>query len=330
MGAFRALVLDQVDGQQKVSLQQLPAEALPQGDVTVKVDYSSLNYKDGLAVTGKGKIVRSFPMVPGIDFVGTVTASDSPAYKPGDRVVLTGWGVGERHWGGFAELARVKADWLTPLPAGLSPLQAMAIGTAGLTAMLCVLALEKAGVKPGGRPVVVTGAGGGVGSTAVALLAKLGYQVAASTGRAETHDYLKGLGAAEIIDRATLSDATPRALESERWGGAVDTVGGTTLAALLPAMAYGSAVAACGLVGGMGFSTTVAPFILRGVSLLGIDSVYCPGPVRAEAWQRLQADLPAERLAAMTQVASLEEVPALADAIVRGQTRGRVVIDLSR
>ncbi len=329
MAEFRAWVLDQADGKLQVSLQHLAEEALPPGDVTVRVVCSSLNYKDGLAVTGKGKIARSFPMVPGIDFAGTVVASESPDYKPGDQVVLMGWGVGERHWGGFAEMARVKADWLLPLPDGISPQQAMAIGTAGLTAMLCVMALEKAGLRPGGRPVVVTGAGGGVGSTAVALLARLGYEVVASTGRAELHEYLKGLGAAEIIDRATLAEVAPRALESERWGGAVDTVGGTTLAALLPSMAYGSSVAACGLVGGMNFSTSVAPFILRGVSLLGIDSVYCPNDVRREAWQRLKTDLPAGTLAAITQVGRLEEVPALADAIVKGQIRGRVVIDLN-
>lgn len=330
MTSFRAWVIDQVDGKQQVSLKELQEEALPSGDVTVRVAYSGLNYKDGLAVTGKGKIARSYPMVPGIDFAGEVVASESPAYQVGDQVVLTGWGVGERHWGGFSELARVKAEWLLPQPAGLSQHQAMAIGTAGLTAMLCVMALERAGVKPGGRPVVVTGAGGGVGSTAVALLAKLGYHVVASTGRAEVHEYLSRLGAAEIIDRATLSEATPRALESERWGGAVDTIGGTTLAALLPAMAYGSSVAACGLVGGMNFSTTVAPFILRGVNLLGIDSVYCPNPLRQEAWRRLATDLRPEVLEAITQTGRLDQIPALAEAIVKGQIRGRVVIDLKR
>jgi acrylyl-CoA reductase (NADPH) len=328
MAGFQALLLEQVDGQQRASIQELSPEALPAGDVTIQVAYSSLNYKDGLAVTGKGKIVRQFPMVPGIDLAGTVVESSSPAYKPGEQVVLTGWGVGERYWGGFAQMARVKSEWLVPLPAGLSMQQAMAIGTAGLTAMLCVLALERAGLKPGGREVLVTGAGGGVGSVAVALLAKLGYQVIASTGRPEVHEYLCSLGAAGFIDRKELSEAGSKPLASERWGGAVDAVGGQTLANLLAAMAYGSSVAACGLAGGSSLPTTVLPFILRGVNLLGVDSVHCPLERRQEAWGRLATDLPAEALAGITQVVGLGEVPALSEAILQGQVRGRVVIDL--
>ena len=325
---FKALVLRQEDGKTVHAIENVAIDALPEGDVLIAVAYSSLNYKDGLAVTGKGKVVRRFPMVPGVDLAGTVEASDSSDYKPGDRVVATGWGIGEGHWGGYAQKARLKAKWLTRLPEGLNPEQAMAIGTAGLTAMLCVMALEGHGVQPGAGPVLVTGAAGGVGSVAVAVLAKLGYQVTASTGRAETHDYLRSLGASEIIDRAVLARA-PKPLESETWAGAVDTVGSQTLATVLAQMRYGSAVAACGLAGGGDLPTAVFPFILRGVALLGVDSVMCPAPRRQAAWDRLGADLPPEKLAAMTRTVKLIEVPVLADAILKGQVRGRVVVDVN-
>jgi acrylyl-CoA reductase (NADPH) len=327
---FKALVVDQQDGAVKAALQELAEEALPRGDVLVRVAYSSLNYKDGLAITGVGKVVRSYPMVPGIDYAGTVVESQSPLFKPGDHVILTGWGAGERHWGGFAQLARARAEWLVPLPAGLSLRQAMAIGTAGFTAMLCVMALEAHGVAPGGREVAVTGAAGGVGSVAVALLARLGYNVVASTGRAETHAYLRELGAREIIDRSVLATPSGRPLEPERWDGAVDTVGGETLASLLRSTAYGGSVAACGLAGGTGLNATVLPFILRGVSLLGIDSVMCPPARRLEAWQRLARDLPAAVLEQVTQEVPLEAVPALSPSILKGRVRGRVVVDVNR
>ncbi len=325
---FKALVLDQQEGAVTATIRELAADALPDGDVLVAVAYSSLNYKDGLAVTGQGRIVRSYPFVPGIDLAGTVVESQSPAFQPGDQVVLTGWGVGERHWGGYAQLARVRSEWLVPLPAGMDLEQAMGIGTAGFTAMLCVMALEERGLAPGGRPVVVTGASGGVGSVAVALLAQLGYHVVASTGRAELHAYLQELGAREIIGRAAL--ASPgKPLESERWGGAIDTVGGDTLAGLLRAMAYGTSVAACGLAGGSALNTTVFPFILRGVSLLGIDSVMCPQERRRAAWARLARDLPRDALERIVQVVPLAEVPALSRQILAGQVRGRIVIDVN-
>ncbi len=323
---FDALVLEQRDGATHSAIQSLPAAALPEGDVLVSVAYSDLNYKDGLAITGRGKVVRNFPMVPGIDFAGTVVESRSPAYKPGDPVVLTGWGVGERHWGGHAQLARVKADWLVPLPAGLTFKQAMGIGTAGFTAMLCVIALEERGSRPGEREVLVTGAAGGVGSVAVAILAKLGYQVVASTGKLDAHDYLKSIGASKVIDRL----APPgKPLESERWGGAVDSVGGATLAALLPSMAYNSSVAAVGNAGGGELHTTVFPFILRGVGLLGVESVAVPPERRRGAWARLAHDLPAEALDRMIQVAPLKDVPALSQEICEGRIRGRVVVDVN-
>jgi acrylyl-CoA reductase (NADPH) len=325
---FRALVLDQEDGATRAVLKDVPRDALPDGDVTVAVTYSSLNYKDGLAVTGQGRIVRSYPMVPGIDLAGTVVASESPDYKPGDEVVLTGWGIGERHWGGYAEMARVKSAWLVPLPRGLTARQAMALGTAGFTAMLCVMALEDHGVGPSGRPVIVTGAAGGVGSVAVALLAQRGYTVAASTGRSELQDYLKGLGASEIVERAALAAPSTRPLESERWGGGVDTVGSTTLAAVLRTTAYGGSVAACGLAGGNDLPTTVLPFILRAVNLLGIDSVLCPPDRRRTAWERLARDVPSDTLDRITQVAPLADVPRLAGEILQGRVRGRVIIDV--
>ncbi len=328
---FKALVLDQQDGGVQATITELLPDQLPAGDVTVAVAYSSLNYKDGLAVTGQGKIVRAYPMVPGIDLAGTVTESASPDYKPGDAVVLTGWGVGERHWGGYAGLARVKSAWLVPLPAGLSLEQAMGLGTAGFTAMLAVMALEEHGPRPdmaGERPIVVTGAGGGVGSVAVALLARLGYTVAASTGRAELHDYLRELGATEIVERAALAAPSSRPLESERWAGGIDTVGDATLASLLRSTAYGGSVAACGLAGGSDLPTTVIPFLLRAVNLLGIDSVMCPPERRRAAWARLARDLPTDALTRITQVAPLADVPRLAGEILKGQVRGRVVVDV--
>jgi acrylyl-CoA reductase (NADPH) len=331
MDTFKALVLEQEDGAVKAEIQQLGTDALPEGDVLISVAYSTLNYKDGLAVTGKGKIIRNYPMVPGVDFVGTVAESASPRFKAGDQVILTGWGVGERHWGGYAQMARVKSEWLVPLPEGLSMEQAMAIGTAGFTAMLSVMALEQHNVRPDGREVVVTGAAGGVGSVAVALLAKLGYTVAAATGRTELHDYLVGtLGAKEIVGREEVSGESKRPLEKERWGGAVDTVGGKVLSGLLPTMAYHSSVAVCGNAGGIELNTTVFPFILRGVNMLGIDSVMCPLEVRTEAWNRLVRDLPPQALGGMQQVVALEDIPALSQDILKGQVRGRVVIDLSK
>lgn len=329
MGEFRALVLEQRDGSVAAEIRTLPDSALPAGDVLVDVAYSSLNFKDGLAVTGTGKVVRAYPMVPGIDLAGTVVQSESPDYKPGDKVILTGWGIGERHWGGYAQKARVKADWLIPLPEGLTLKQAMGIGTAGLTAMLCVMALEEHGLKPGGREVLVTGAAGGVGSLAVAILARRGYRVVASTGRASAHDFLRSLGAADVLDRSVLAAPSERPLESERWGGAVDTVGGTTLANVLKAMAYGTSVAACGLAGGSSLPATVFPFILRGVNLLGIDSVLCPKARRQEAWSRLAAELTAEVLDQVVQTVPLAEVPRLAAEILKGQIRGRVVVDVN-
>ncbi|MFO1428736.1 MAG: MDR family oxidoreductase [Candidatus Competibacteraceae bacterium] len=327
---FKALVLHQADKQTVARIETLSTADLSQGDVLVAVEYSGLNYKDGLAVTGKGKIVRRFPLVPGIDLAGTVLESASPDYKPGDKVVLTGWGVGERYWGGYSQRQRVRSDWLVPLPAGLDTRQAMAIGTAGFTAMLCVLALEQAGVSPtADKPVLVTGASGGVGSVAVALLARLGYKVTAVTGRPENQDYLRTLGAGGFVGREEMA-APARPLEAQRWAGAVDTVGGKILARVLTEIDYGGSVAACGLAGGTELPTTVMPFILRGVALLGVDSVMCPLPRRRQAWARLAQDLPVEKLEQMTQLATLEQVPPLAEAILAGKVRGRVVIDPNR
>ncbi len=333
-GAFRALVLDRADGKVGGEIKRLAADSLPPGGVTVRVAYSSLNYKDGLILTGQGRLVRDYPHVPGIDLAGTVVTSESAAWAPGDEVLLTGWFVGERHWGGHAELARVESDWLVPLPAGLSLRRAMALGTAGLTAMLCVTALEERGLAerglaPGGGEVLVTGAAGGVGSVAVALLAGLGYTVVASTGRAETHDYLRSLGAATIIDRAELAGPPAKPLDSERWAGAVDSVGGPTLASILRALRYGASVAACGLAGGVELAATVLPFILRGVSLIGIDSVQCPAPRRRKAWARLARETPPDKLDALTQLAPLGDALDLAPKILAGQVRGRVVIDVN-
>jgi acrylyl-CoA reductase (NADPH) len=325
---FKALVLTEAGGAVQSEIKALSTGDLPDGDVLVSVDYSSLNYKDGLAVTGKGRVVRRYPMVPGIDFAGTVEESRSPLWKPGDRVILTGWEVGEKYWGGFARKARVRAEWLVPLPAGMNAAQAMGHGTAGFTAMLCIIALEERGLTPGERPVLVTGAGGGVGSVAVAALSHLGYHVVASTGRPELHDYLTGLGAHEIIDRNTIAKPSGRPLESEHWAGAVDTVGGDTLAAILPAMRFNSSVAACGLAGGPTLNTTVFPFILRGVGLLGINSVFVPQEQRRAAWQRLARDVPPDTLGQITQTIPLADVPAMSEEILAGRVRGRVVIDV--
>ena len=326
---FKALLLEESDGKVTSSVQELDEARLPEGDVTVAVDYSTLNYKDGMIVKGIGRLVRTYPHVPGVDFAGTVAESGHPDFKPGDKVVLTGWRVGEVHWGGYAQKARVKGDWLVRLPDGLGSKQAMAIGTAGFTSMLAVMALEEHGLTPDKGEVLVTGAAGGVGSVAAAILAKLGYRVAGSTGRAETHDYLKSLGVATIVDRAELAEAPGRPLDKERWAGCIDAVGGTTLASVLTQMAYHGSVAAVGLAGGNKLETTVIPFLLRGVNLLGIDSVMCPIERRKTAWQRLTGDLPLEHLDAMTSVSGLGDLPALADDILKGQVRGRTVIDVN-
>jgi acrylyl-CoA reductase (NADPH) len=304
-------------------------DELPDGDVLISVAYSCLNYKDGLAVTGQGKIIRSYPMVPGIDLAGTVVESGSPDFKPGDEVIVTGWGVGESHWGGYAQLARMHAGWLVPVPEGLTMRQAMAIGTAGFTAMLSVIALEERGLTPKGGEVIVTGASGGVGSIAVAILAQLGYHVVASTGRTELHDYLQKLGARDIIDRTELAEPPSRPMVSGRWAGAVDVVGSHTLASLLAAMEPNSSIAVCGLAGGSDLQTTVFPLILRGVSLLGINSVLVPQAQRLEAWRRLAQDLPQDTLEMMTQIAPLDDVITLSQQIIEGEVQGRVVVDLN-
>lgn len=325
---FKALVLTQEDGKTVSTLRQLRDADLPEGDVLLAVEYSSLNYKDGLAVTGKGKIVRQWPLVPGIDLAGHVLESASPDYSAGDKVVLTGWGVGEKYWGGYSQHQRVQSKWLVPLPAGLDTRQAMAIGTAGFTAMLCVMTLEEAGVTPDRGPVVVTGATGGVGSIAVAILHKLGYQVAAVSGKPDAEGFLRDLGAGEILTRDEMSQP-PRPLEGQRWAGAVDTVGSTMLARVIAEMNYSGCVAACGLAGGFDLPTTVMPFILRNVSLRGVDSVSCPVERRKQAWQRLVSDLPARALGEIGQVASLEQLPELAEKITTGAIRGRVIVDLN-
>jgi acrylyl-CoA reductase (NADPH) len=321
---FNALIVEKAeDG-------QIGADRLPEADVTVAVEYSTLNYKDGLCLTGGGGLVRNYPHVPGIDFAGTVEASENPAYKPGDKVVLTGWRVGEAWWGGYAQKARVKGDWLVPLPDGITPRQAMAVGTAGFTAMLAVMALEDHGMKPGQGPVLVTGAAGGVGSVATAILANLGYEVAAVTGRPETADYLKGLGASRIVAREELAETVKRPLESETWAGCVDAVGGAMLARVLGQMKYGASVAAVGLAGGAGLPATVIPFLLRGVNLLGIDSVMQPRENRLTAWKRIARDLPMAKLEAMVSEVGLEEVIGLGKPILKGQVKGRVVVDVGR
>ena len=323
--AVRAVVST---GQGPAQLTELDDKDLPDGDVTVDVAYSSLNYKDGLAVTGRGRIVRRPPLVCGIDLAGTVAESASPDWSPGDEVVVTGWGLSETHPGGYTERQRVRSEWLVARPPGLTLAQTMAVGTAGLTAMLCVLALEDAGLSAGDGEVVVTGAGGGVGSVAVALLASLGHRVVAATGRPALHEYLRGLGAADFVTRDELARPAERPLESTRWAGAVDTVGSTTLASVLRQAAYGAPVTACGLAGGDDLPVTVLPFILRGVRLLGVDSVQCPTPRREQAWARLAADLDPDLLDRMTTVEPLTAVPRLAEEILAGRTQGRVVVDV--
>ena len=328
---FRALLLEKdADGVAHPRLTDLDISALPPGDVVVNVEYSTVNYKDGLCLspTGGG-LVRNYPHVAGIDFSGTVETSEDPRYAPGDAVVLTGWRVGETHWGGYAEKARVKADWLVPLPKGLTARQAMAVGTAGFTAMLAVMALEDHGLTRSAGEVLVTGAAGGVGSVAVAILANLGYSVAAVTGRPETAPYLQSLGATRIIPRADLAETVKRPLEAETWAGCIDAVGGAMLARVLGQMKYGGSVAAVGLAGGSALPATVIPFLLRGVNLLGIDSVMKPFPDRQRAWARIATDLPLNLLDSMVQPATLSEVPTLGEAILKGQVQGRVVVDVN-
>lgn len=327
MATFKAIRIDEADKGTTTALAQFDEAELMEGDVTVRVEWSTLNYKDGLALTGKAPVVRRFPMIAGIDFAGTVEASSHPQWKAGDQVVCTGWGQGETHLGAYAEKARVKGDWLVALPQGLSARDAMAIGTAGFTAMLSVLALEKHGVSPKSGPVVVTGAAGGVGSVATAVLSKLGYHVIASTGRASEADYLESLGAAEVIDRNELS-APAKPLAKERWAGGVDSVGSTTLANLLSMTKYGGAIAACGLAAGMDLPSSVAPFILRGVCLLGIDSVMCPIEPRKAAWQRLASDLDRSKLSEIITEIPLAEVPEWGAKILAGQVRGRIVVKI--
>jgi acrylyl-CoA reductase (NADPH) len=327
MSAFRALRIDKTEAGQTVTAVDFPESELMEGDVVVRVTHSTVNYKDGLAITGKSPVVRRFPMIPGIDFAGVVTASENPDFKAGDAVVLNGWGVGETHHGGYAECARVKGDWLVPLADGLSAAQAMAVGTAGYTSMLCVMALERHGVTPERGPVLVTGAAGGVGSIAVALLSKLGYEVVASTGRPEEGDWLKALGASEIVHRDEFA-APGKPLQKERWGGVVDSVGSVPLANAIAQTKSGGAVAACGLAAGMDLPSSVAPFILRGVSLLGINSVTVPKPIRVEAWARIAKDLDREKLAAITRTITFDEIVPTAQAIVEGKVRGRVVVEI--
>ena len=329
MATFRALVLHEEGGKVVSRIEAVDEERLPPGEVTVAVECSTLNYKDGMILQGIGRLVRTYPHVPGIDFAGTVERSESPEFAPGDPVMLTGWRVGETQWGGYAEKARVKASYLVRRPEGLSPRQAMAIGTAGLTAMLAVMALERHGLRPNSGDVLVTGAAGGVGSTAVSLLSRLRHRVVASTGRPELRDYLTGLGAADLIDRAALAAKPSRPLDSERWAGAVDAVGGTTLATILTQLNYRAGVAACGLAGGSELPATVIPFLLRGVSLLGIDSVMCLRDERIEAWRRLVRDLPLDRLERMVQTVPMSALPDLAPKILKGELRGRTVIDVA-
>ncbi|EYD72493.1 acryloyl-CoA reductase [Limimaricola hongkongensis] len=327
---FKALLVEKDEGgATRASVQELDDDRLPEGEVTVAVEYSTLNYKDGLCIGPGGGLVRQYPHVPGIDFSGTVETSDDPRYAPGDKVILTGWRVGEAHWGGYATRARVKADWLVPLPEALSARDAMAVGTAGLTAMLAVMALERHGLRTGQGPVLVTGAAGGVGSVATAILASLGHEVAAVTGRPETEDYLRDLGAASIVARSELNETTKKPLESERWAGCVDAVGGAMLARVLGQMNYGASVAAVGLAGGADLPAKVIPFLLRGVNLLGIDSVMQPYDNRVAAWDRIARDLPMEKLRAMIRPARLDDLPALGAEILNGQVRGRVVVDVA-
>ncbi|MBO6775755.1 MAG: oxidoreductase [Marinibacterium sp.] len=326
---FNALIVekDEETGKTSAGVQQISEDQLPAGDVTVAVEYSTVNYKDGLCIGPGGGLVRNYPHVPGIDFAGTVEASEDDRYAPGDKVVLTGWRVGEVHWGGYAQKARVKADWLVPLPDGLSARHAMAVGTAGFTSMLAVMALEDNGIKDG--PVLVTGAAGGVGSVATAILANLGHQVAAVTGRPETEEYLRSLGATQIVAREEINETVKRPLEGESWGGCVDAVGGAMLGRVLGQMQYGASVAAVGLAGGAALPATVIPFLLRGVNLLGIDSVMQPYDNRVRAWGRIAKDLPMDKLEAMIQSATLSDLPGLGADILKGQVKGRVVVDVN-
>lgn len=326
---FRALVVNKDEaGATHAAVTSLEIGDLPAGDVVVAVDYSTVNYKDGLCLGMGGGLVRSYPHVPGIDFAGTVESSDDARYAPGDKVVLTGWRVGETHWGGYAEKARVKADWLVPLPAGLTTKQAMAIGTAGFTAMLAILALEDHGLKPGNGPVLVTGAAGGVGSVAVALLAAAGYEVAAVTGRPETEGYLRALGASQIVPRETINETVKRPLESETWAGCIDAVGGPMMARVLGQLKYGGSIAAVGLAGGANLPASVVPFLLRGVNILGIDSVLIPYARRVAAWERIARDMPKDKLEAMISLHGLADLPQLGVDILAGKVKGRAVIDV--
>ena len=328
MATFQALVLHEDGGRIVPRLEAVDEMRLPPGEVTVAVEYSTLNYKDAMVLEGLGRLVRNYPHIPGIDFAGIVERSDSPEFKPGDPVILTGWRVGEVQWGGFAEKARVKASWLVRRPEGLSAAQAMAVGTAGFTAMLAVISLERHGLRPGAGDVLVTGAAGGVGSVAIALLSALGHRVVAATGRPDQRDYLTDLGAADLIERAALAAKPTRLLDRERWAGAIDAVGGNTLAMILTQLEYRASVAACGLAGGSDLPATVIPFLLRGVNLLGIDSVMCPREERTEAWRRLARDLPLDRLERMTRIEPLAALPGLAQKILKGEVRGRTVIDI--
>jgi acrylyl-CoA reductase (NADPH) len=327
MGAFKAIVVEKGEAGQSVAVKELTDADLMDGDVTIRVTHSTVNYKDGLALTGKAPVVRRVPMIPGVDFAGVVEASSNPEFKPGDRVIANGWGLGETHLGAYAERARVKGDWLIHLPDGLTPAQAMAIGTAGYTSMLCLMALERHGLTPDRGPAVVTGAAGGVGSVAVALLAKAGWHVIASTGRPEEADYLKGIGAGEIIDRTELS-APGRPLGKERWAAGIDSVGSHTLANVLAMTRENGAVAACGLAQGMDLPASVAPFILRGVALLGVNSVTAPKPLRIEAWDRLASELDLDTLAAMTSQIGFDEIIGAGRDILDGKVRGRLVVTI--
>ncbi|MCB1917439.1 MAG: oxidoreductase [Rhodocyclaceae bacterium] len=326
---FKGILIEKDEAGYRAGIQEIDEGQLPDGDVTVRVSHSTLNYKDGLAITGRGPVVRRFPMVPGIDLVGTVEASTHPDCRVGDAVLLNGWGVGEVHWGGLAQKARLKGDWLVPLPAQFSPQQAMAIGTAGYTAMLCVLALERHGVTPAHGEILVTGAAGGVGSVATAVLAKLGYTVVAVSGRPEEADYIKRLGVSEVLDRAEFS-APGKPLAKERWAGAVDVVGSHTLANVCASTKYRGVVTACGLAGGMDFPATVAPFILRGVTLAGIDSVMCPRADRLDAWRRLGTDLDMAKLELISHEIALGEAIPTAAKLIDGEIRGRVIVDVNR
>src|SRR5580704_9189938 len=326
---FQAILVEREPPPYRASLKKLDESQLPSGDVSVRVEYSTLNYKDALAITGKGPVVRQFPMVPGIDFAGSVESSSNSSYKVGDKVLLNGWGVGENHWGGLAQIARVKGDWLIPLPSAFTARQAMAIGTAGYTAMLCVIALQRHGITPGSGEILVTGAAGGVGSVAVAVLSKLGFRVAAVTGRPAEAEFLRQLGAAEVLERAQFA-APGKPLAKERWAGAIDVVGSHTLANVCASLRYRGVVAACGLAGGMDFPATVAPFILRGVTLVGVDSVMCPRADRLEAWSRLSQDLDIAKLDLLTEEIGLSQAIERAAALLEGRIRGRVVVDTRR